>query len=126
MGVKLACSSSSDEDNASRERNLRLLSLGLFFRSSNGTAVGVWVSPLHPTRKQAKPAPNFIHHSVSGYYTAVLTAFFALTNPFSKNLTMVKFLFCLKMPTLRTVELCFSGGFTASQNLTTVKFWDLV
>ena len=41
---------------------------------------------------QAKPAPNFIHHSVSGYYTAVSTAFFALTNPFSKNLTMVKFL----------------------------------
>ena len=32
-------------------------------------------------------------------------------DPYFKNLTMVKFLVCLKMPTLRTVELRFRGGF---------------
>ena len=36
---------------------------------------------------------------------------------------MVKFLFCLKMPTLLTVELRFRGDFYVFQNLTMVKFW---
>ena len=36
---------------------------------------------------------------------------------------MVKFLFCLKMPTLLTVELGFRGNFLGFQNLTMVKFW---
>ena len=35
---------------------------------------------------------------------------------------MVKFLVCLKMLTLLTVELCFSGKFLVFQNLTMVKF----
>ena len=37
---------------------------------------------------------------------------------------MVKFLFCLKMPTLRTVESRFWGDFLVFQNLTMVKFWN--
>ena len=37
---------------------------------------------------------------------------------------MVKFLFCLKMPTLLTVELRFGAVFLDLQNLTMVKFWD--
>ncbi|MBQ3221965.1 MAG: hypothetical protein IJB34_08425, partial [Clostridia bacterium] len=35
-----------------------------------------------------------------------------------------KFLFCLKMMTLLTVELRFWGSFYVFQNLTMVKFWD--
>ena len=37
---------------------------------------------------------------------------------------MVKFLFCLKIPTLLTVELRVGGYFLLFQNLTMVKFWD--
>ena len=41
---------------------------------------------------QDNPAPNFIYHSVSGYYTAVFDGLFALTNTLFQNLTMVQFL----------------------------------
>ena len=46
-----------------------------FLVSLNGALdSGSWASRLNRARKQAKPAPNFFYHSVSGYYTAVLTA----------------------------------------------------